>query len=67
MAVQIVDPNPDPSSVMHCICRCCGVKLAFTRNDTEEDYTSDYLGDKDWFKYITCPNCHTKVTVTLRW
>lgn len=67
MAVQIIDPNPDPSVVKRCICMSCGVKLAYTKPDIRRDYTSDYLGDKDYYSYITCPNCNSRLTVGEWW
>lgn len=63
MAVQIVDPTPDPSVVKYCTCRSCGVRLSYTKPDIKEDYTTDYLGGKDYYFYIVCPSCVDKVHV----
>ena len=55
--VTIVDNKPDPSVVKQIICKHCGVKLEYTPNDEKREYATDYLGDRVYYNYITCPNC----------
>jgi len=61
--VQVISKEPHKSVVKECICTKCGVTLSYVPIEIKEDYTSDYLGDKDYFKYIGCPNCKNKVRV----
>lgn len=61
MAVRIIDPTPDPSVVRRAVCKSCGVKVEYTPNDLKEDYHSDYLGDKDYYKYVDCPACAKQI------
>lgn len=61
--VEITKKEPHKSVIKEAICRNCGVTLAYVPAEVKEDYTSDYTGDRDYFKYIDCPNCNKKVTV----
>lgn len=61
--VQIVQKEPHKSVVKEAICRKCGVTLSYVPLEVKEDYTSDYLGDKDYYNYIECANCKKEVRV----
>ena len=61
MTVRIIDPNPDPSVVRRAVCGNCGVKVEYTPQDLKEDYHSDYLGDRDYYKYVGCPSCGKQI------
>jgi len=61
--VTVVSKEPDRSVIKEVICRQCGATLNYTPIEVKEDYTSDYLGDKDYYNYITCPNCSSEVRV----
>jgi len=61
--VEIVSKEPHRSVVKEVVCQGCGYTLNYVPIDVKEDYTSDYLGDKDYYKYILCPNCTTRVAV----
>ena len=63
MAVQVVDPTPDPSILKYTICGNCGVKLSYTPNDVKRDYDSDYTGCKDYYNYISCGGCGKQTKV----
>lgn len=61
--VDIVNKEPHESVIKEVICRKCGVTLRYVPIEVKEDYTSDYTGGKDYFKYIACPNCENQVRV----
>ncbi len=61
--VQIIRIEPDKSVTKERVCRSCGVTLSYVPNDIKEDYDCDYTGDKDYYKYIICPNCNKRVIV----
>ena len=61
--VIVLNKEPHFSVVKECVCSKCGATLSYVPLDIAEDYTSDYLGDKDYFNYIECPNCENKVRV----
>ena len=61
--VTVVDSVPSKSVVKEVVFKKCGVTLQYVPNDVKRDYTSDYTGDRDYFNYITCPNCSKKVVV----
>jgi len=63
--VHIVNKEPHKSVIKEDICHKCGVTLSYVPIEVKEDYTSDYLGDKDYYNYIVCPNCEKKVRVKL--
>ena len=63
--VEIINKEPHKSVVKEAICRNCGVTLSYVPADVHEDYSSDYTGDRDYYKYIGCPNCRKKVIVKL--
>jgi DNA-directed RNA polymerase subunit RPC12/RpoP len=58
--VKIV--GQDNSVVKEITCRNCGARLQYTPSDEKRDYTSDYLGGKDYYNYIRCVGCGKKVT-----
>lgn len=61
--VRIVEEQPDPSVVKHVVCGNCGRKLEYVPADVKKDYSSDYLGGKDYYNYIRCPGCNKRVHV----
>lgn len=61
--VTVVSTIPHPSVVKETICRNCGATLNYVPNDVKEDYSTDYTGGKDYYKYIQCPPCGNKVHV----
>jgi len=61
--VAIVSKEPHKSVVKEVVCPKCGATLSYVPIEVKEDYTSDYLGDKDYYKYIGCPNCTSQVRV----
>ena len=44
-----------------CTCRNCASVIEYTMNETLEDYSSDYTGDRDYYRYINCPGCGKRV------
>lgn len=52
----------DKSQVKQITCKNCSSILEYTVSEEQRSYTSDYLGDKDWYNYILCPCCNTAVT-----
>jgi len=61
--VKILNEEPHKSVIKEDICRKCGVTLSYVPMEVKEGYTSDYLGDRDYYKYIVCPNCKNNVRV----
>lgn len=46
-------------------CYECHAKIGYFLNEVRQDYNSDYLGGKDYYKYIVCPSCTNKIV--LKW
>lgn len=61
--VTVISRGPHPSVVKETVCKKCGSVLQYTPVDVKEDYSTDYLGDRDYYHYITCPTCANKVHV----
>lgn len=61
--VTVVSTVPHRDVVKETICRNCGSTLQYVPADVKSDYTTDYLGDRDYYKFITCPPCGHKVHV----
>lgn len=59
--VKIISTVPHKSVVKEAVCRNCGSTLEYVPKDVREDYTSDYTGDRSYYKYIDCPNCGKEV------
>lgn len=47
----------DSSVVKRVTCRNCSSVLEYTPAEEQRDYTSDYLGYRDYYSYIVCPCC----------
>jgi len=37
--------------------KACGSLIEFSLNELKWDYSQDYLGDRDYYKFIVCPSC----------
>lgn len=61
--VTVINRQPHPEVVKQTPCRNCGVTLEYVPIDVKRDFSSDYLGDKDYYSYIDCPNCGKQVRV----
>lgn len=35
----------------------CGSLIEFSYSELAKDFTTDYLGDRDYFRSLTCPSC----------
>lgn len=35
----------------------CGSLVEFKFSELREDYHTDYLGNRDYYRYIICPGC----------
>jgi len=62
--IRVVDSTPHKSVVQEHICRNCGATLEYTPRDIQERKVSDYTGDTDVVRYITCPQCSDKQTIS---
>ena len=63
--VQVVNKEPHLSVIKEVVCRKCGVTLSYIPLDIKEDYSTDYIGDKTYYKFIECANCNNNVKVRL--
>jgi len=61
--VRIIKTEPDKSVVKEVICKNCGVTLEYTPKDKQVDYSTDYLGGRDHYSFICCPNCTDRVLI----
>lgn len=41
--------------------KACGSLIEFSLSELKEDYHQDYLGERDYYKYIVCPACHEQM------
>jgi hypothetical protein len=53
----IIDPKPDKSVVIECLCKHCGVRFGFTPSEARSAYYKDYGGGGDSYWEINCPSC----------
>lgn len=44
-------------------CRNCSSVLEYVQSEVQKDYSTDYLGGKDYYNFITCPCCTKHVVV----
>lgn len=51
----------DSGAVKEITCRHCAARLQYTPSEENRDYSTDYLGDKDYFSYVYCPGCGGRV------
>jgi hypothetical protein len=51
------------SAAKRVTCTKCTSIIEYTLNEVQEDYSTDYTGDKDYYKYIPCPCCGKQVIV----
>jgi RNase P subunit RPR2 len=61
--VKVINAVPHVSVVKRCICKNCGSELEYVPQEVMVNFTSDYTGGKDYYKYITCPSCNKEVIV----
>lgn len=60
----IIDPKPQKDAVKEVVhISGCGALVGYVKNDVLEDYTTDYTGDRDYYRYIYCPNCGKQIHV----
>lgn len=63
MAITVV--GKDQTKVKRCTCKNCASILEYTMADTKTDYSTDYSGGRDHYRYLTCPSCSGRVHVSL--
>lgn len=51
----------DQSMTKRVTCRNCASIIEYNLVEEQRGYTSDYLGDKDYYSYIPCPCCGKQV------
>lgn len=60
----VIHKDPHPSVVKEAVCRSgCGATIGYTPNDIQSDYDSDYLGCRDYYKYVRCCVCSKQIRV----
>lgn len=63
MAITVVGKNP--AMVKRCTCRNCASDLEYTVADTRCDYSTDYTGGRENYRYLICPACSARVIVPM--
>ena len=63
MTIKVIGDNPHSSVARQIICDSCGFVLEYVPNDIQEDYSSDCLGERSYYKFILCPKCNKQVRV----
>ncbi len=53
----------DQSHIRRTTCYKCSSVLEYTLSEVQQDYSTDYTGCKDYYKYIYCPCCGNKAIV----
>lgn len=61
--IKVIKSEPHPSVVKQVLCRNCGATLEYAPADVKQDYSTDYTGGRDYYKYIKCPSCNNKAHV----
>lgn len=61
MTVEVI--GKDQSVQKTCTCRKCGSILKYYPVDVKQGTSYDYTGDRDYYKYISCPSCGNQVHV----
>ena len=51
----------DAGKIKEVVCHNCASCLQYTPSEEKKDYSTDYTGGKDYFRYIKCPSCNKKV------
>lgn len=51
----------DQSLVKRISCGQCSSVLEYTLGEQRQSYSTDYLGDSDYYSYILCPCCGKQV------
>jgi hypothetical protein len=55
--MRVIDNTPSPKVARIVICHNCGVTLEYVKADTRIEKRSDYTGDTDSYRVLTCPVC----------
>ncbi len=60
LMITIISPPKPTTSVP---CPRCGAVIGYSLADVQEDYVTDYTGDRDYYKYIPCPCCTSQIKI----
>jgi hypothetical protein len=41
--------------------KLCKSVISFSLSELKRDYDSDYLGDKEYYRYLDCPACGARM------
>ena len=63
--MRIVDETPSPKVAKITNCRNCGITLEYVPADTRIEKRSDYTGDTDSYRVLTCPKCSQNMDVSM--
>jgi len=63
MSIKVV--GDDTSKMKRTTCLNCTAMLEYTMADTTIKVVTDYTGDKDTYRYLTCPRCNHTMTVSI--
>lgn len=60
----VIHKDPSPQVVKEAVCRQgCGATIGYVPNDIHSEYSTDYLGDKDYYKYVICCICSKQIII----
>lgn len=55
MTVEVI--GEDSTILKETSCKGCGARLRYGSKDVKRDYTTDYTGDHDYYRFVSCPRC----------
>jgi hypothetical protein len=61
--IKIIKTEPDKSVTKEVICKNCGSTLEYTPPDVLQDYFMYHTGEKEYWHFISCPECTCEVRV----
>lgn len=53
----------DPGAVKRVTCHECASILEYTLSEVQKEFSTDYTGSRDEYRYVKCPACFNEVRV----
>lgn len=63
MTIKVI--GEDSREIKTTTCRNCAAVLEYTKADTKTEERTDYTGDTDTCRILTCPRCNEYITVAI--